>query len=228
MPQGAKSENLGNFVRFREYAAANVAHWYKFVNGPRGREAKNGNVRLVVGFDKTTSWGMATFANQAQQNDCRLRFGPSEGMAPSTYSWEYSGSVEVKAGPNSVENNKLRRDGDAQDVQFENQCLFVRTLNVTLTDDVWTDIHSSLGSVHVDSRNSQYLHAKDYSDSNRPHSSNSGTGGGSNFQGLQSGTKRTAGSLHGLQDIDVVSDDNPTMTISGPLQSLVGPISQRY
>ena len=78
MPQGARSQDLGNLARFREYAAANVANWYRFVNGPRGREAKNGDVRLVVGFDKTTSWGIATFANQTQQNSCRLKFGPSD------------------------------------------------------------------------------------------------------------------------------------------------------
>ena len=55
MPRGARSEELGNLAMFREYAAANVANWYRFVNGPRGHEAKNGDIRLVVGFDKTSS-----------------------------------------------------------------------------------------------------------------------------------------------------------------------------
>ena len=228
MPQGVRSEDLGNFARFREYAAANVAHWYKFVNGLRGREAKNGDVRLVVGFDKTTSWGMATFANQTQQNNCRLRFGPPEGAGLTTpasnYTWEHSGTAEVRVGPDSEENDELKRDGDAPDVQFENQCIFVRTLNVTLTDDVWADIHSSLGSVHVNSRNSQYPHVKD---SNRPHSSNLGTGDDSKFSPSQAGTKR-AGSLYGMQDDDGASDDEPTMFISGPLQSLVGLVFRRY
>jgi hypothetical protein len=72
MPRGARSEDLGNVEKFMEYAAANVDDWYKFVNGPRGRRAKNGDVRLVVGFDKTTCWGIATFANQSHQNTCRL------------------------------------------------------------------------------------------------------------------------------------------------------------
>ena len=64
MPRGARSEHLGNSARFREYAAANVADWYRFINGPRGREAKNGDVRLVVGFDyinkQTTTDGYKT------------------------------------------------------------------------------------------------------------------------------------------------------------------------
>ncbi|KAF8802560.1 hypothetical protein BYT27DRAFT_7244602 [Phlegmacium glaucopus] len=225
MPQGAKSEDLGNSAAFRDYAAANIADWYKFVNGRRGREAKNGDVRLVVGFDKTTSWGIATFANQSTQNNCRLRFGPSEraGLASAgTYAWgEYSGVAEVKAGPGS-NNNELRRDSDSPDVRFENQCLFVRTLNVTLADDVWVNIHSSLGSVHVDPRHRQYSRVKDYSNSNHPHLNNPGTSSSSSSlppQGVQTGIQRHTGSPYGLQDVDV-TNNNPTMFISGPLESL--------
>jgi hypothetical protein len=140
MPRGARSWDLRNLATFRKYAAANAADWYKFVNGPCGREAKNGDVRLVVGFDKATSWSIATFANERQQNSCHPKFGPFEG--DSTYVWEYPGVAEVGAGPDSDENDELRMDSDPPDVQFENQCLFVRTLNVTLADDVWADIHS--------------------------------------------------------------------------------------
>ena len=225
MPRGARTENLKNFARFMDYAAANVADWYKFVNGPRGREAKNGDVRLVVGFDKTTCWGMATFANHTQ-NNCRLRFGPSEGDSASTYTWsEYSGVTNVRAGPDSDENDELKRDGDPPDVHFENQCLFVRTLNITLQDDVWADIHSGLGSVHT--RNSQYPHVKGHSSPNHPHSSSPGTGSGSGFSPspeAQYGTQRTKGSVFESQDVDVVSDNHPGIFISGPLESLVGSI----
>ena len=153
MPGGARSEDLGNFARFREYATANVADWYKFVNGPRGREAKNGDIRLVVGFDKTTSWGIATFANQTKQDSCRLKFGLSEGDPASSYTWsENSGVTNARAGPDSGESNALRINGDPPDVQFENQCLFVRTLNVTLADDVWADIRSEEHTSELQSR----------------------------------------------------------------------------
>jgi hypothetical protein len=161
MPRGARSQDLGNLARFREYAAANVANWYRFVNGPLGREAQNGDVRLVVGSDKTTSWGIATFSNQTQHNNCLLKFGRLEGdSAFSTYIWsEYSGVADVRAGPDSDEIAVLRIDGESQDVQFENQCLFVRTLNVTLADDIWADIHTSSST--------QYPRAKNSSGSNR-------------------------------------------------------------
>ena len=225
MPQGARSQDLGNFARFRKYAAANVADWYKFANGPRGREAKNGDIHLVVGFDKTTSWGIATFVNQTQQtrDSCRLKFGPSEGDSASTYTWlEYSGVTDVRAGPDSIEGDELRIDSDPPDVQFENQCLFVRTLNVTLTDDVWSDIHSTLDSVHVDLR-----HDGDQSAFNHPHSSSPHTGSGTNpppSPGAQYGTQRVTGSrssMYGLRNIDLASDNNPGMSISGPPGRLV-------
>ena len=147
MPRGARSEDLRNKAAFREYTATNIANWYRYANGPRGLEAKNGEVRLVVGFDKATSWGIATFANQTQQDSCRLKFGPSIGST-GTYQWlEYSGGVVLKAKPpDSVE----LRINTPSDVQFENQCLFVRTLQLTLAEDVWADIQSTSGSIPVD------------------------------------------------------------------------------
>ena len=220
MPRGARSEDLGNKATFRNYAAANVANWYRYVNGPRGREAKNGEVRLVVGFDKTTSWGIATFANQTQQNSCRLKFGPLEGDSACPYMWSQyseSGVADVKAGPNSDEIDELRIDSDPSDAQFQNQCLFVRTLNATLADDVWADIHTT-GSITVDSRNSQYPQAKNYFNSNRPHNPDNG----SDFsfsRGAQSGTQRREG------DSDMAPDEDPPIFVSGPVESISSVVS---
>ena len=227
MPRGARSEDLENWSTFREYAAANAVNWYRFVNGPRGREAKNGDVRLVVGFDKATSWGIATFANQTQRSSCRLIFGPSEGNSTGTYTWsENSGVADVRAGPNSNENNELKIDSDPPDVQFENQCLFVRTLNVTLADDVWADMHASSGLNPADARNNQYPRVRNYSasDSSRSHSNNPGSGSnfsplGSQGEGAQSGTQRM------LQGVDITSDENPPIFVSGRVESIVGLVS---
>ena len=205
MPRGARSEDLGNLARFREYAAANVANWYRYVNGPRGREAKNGDVRLVVGFDKTTSWGIATFANQIQQNSCILKFGPSEGDSASAYTWsEHSSVAEARAGPGSDEIDELRIDSDPPDVKFENQCLFLRTLNVTLADDVWADIHSCSGP------HWQYPRVKNFYDSNRPHLNNPDNG--SNISPSQ-GERR-------LQGVNNVSNEDPPIFVSGSFESV--------
>ena len=101
MPEGAISEDIENIRRFRKYATANILRWYKYINGPRGREARNGDVRLVVGYDKATSWGMAALPNTSKRT--RLKFKPLDGLASDShirgYAWEYSGVAEVKVGP---------------------------------------------------------------------------------------------------------------------------------
>ena len=54
MPEGAVAYHLKNIPAFREYVAANVGKWYKFVNSVRGCKAKNGDVRLVSHQDKVS------------------------------------------------------------------------------------------------------------------------------------------------------------------------------
>jgi hypothetical protein len=138
MPQGADAEDLANISRFRRYLSANAESWYKYVNDVRGREARNGDVRLVIGCDKASSWGMATFANSTAQ-DFHLKFKPTGESGPRpTYGWEYSGMVEARAGPMPEETEALRSSDDSgYSGVYKNQCLFVRTLNATLRDDVW-------------------------------------------------------------------------------------------
>ena len=75
MPFGATSEDLGNLARFKQYINPNIVRsWYKFVNGVLGREVKNGDIRLVIGYDKARAWGIATFANESRQSSCNLSF----------------------------------------------------------------------------------------------------------------------------------------------------------
>ena len=138
MPQGAYAEDLANISQFRQYFSANAENWYRYINNIRGREAKNGDVRLVVGCDKTSSWGMATFSNSTVQ-DFRLKFKlTSESGSRRTYGWEYSGMVDARVGPDPEEMEELApTDEPGNSSAYKNQCLFVRTLNATLRDDAW-------------------------------------------------------------------------------------------
>jgi len=148
MPEGAISEDLENLPRFREYASANVEKWYKYINGPLGREAKNGDVRLVVGCDKASSWGMAALSNTTRHS--QVRFKPLDPQSPSSrgcgYTWEYSGIANAKVGPDEGEIDELREGlgVSATPDKFLNQCLFVRTLNVALNDDDWESLNCGI------------------------------------------------------------------------------------
>jgi len=141
MPEGAISEDLENISRFRKYAAANARRWYEYINGPRGREAKNGDVRLVVGCDKTTSWGMAVLPSTNRR--CQLKFKPLDRQmsdSPSQYTWEYSGTAVVSIGPDKQTIDELKDEdtyGPTTREKYLNQCLFVRTFNVTLNNNDW-------------------------------------------------------------------------------------------
>jgi hypothetical protein len=166
MPEGAVSYDLENIPAFRNYVAANVEKWYKFVNGVRGREAKNGDVRLVIGCDKTTSWGMAALANVSQHKVSQLKFKATENSSVKSirpsYTWDYSGMAEVRVGPHMEEVNALRSNSDPFDAtppdeEFPNQCLFIRTLNTTLNDEAWKELNDNLGLTNVlDSSPSSY------------------------------------------------------------------------
>ncbi|KJA14914.1 hypothetical protein HYPSUDRAFT_95571, partial [Hypholoma sublateritium FD-334 SS-4] len=66
LPKGSDSSKLLNTRSFNEYLAANVESWYCYTNGPRGREAKNGDLRLVMGWDKAKAWGICTFSRSSK------------------------------------------------------------------------------------------------------------------------------------------------------------------
>ena len=186
MPNGAISQDLENLPIFREYVAANVEKWYRYINGPRGREANNGDVRLVVGCDKATCWGMATLSNMTQHS--QLKFKPLDAQSSSSgscgYTWEYSGTADVKVGPDQKEIDELRRedpDESSTGDHYLNQCLFVRTLNVTLSDDDWENLNRGMGVSY--SPNSTTVHGtgsppRSPKNQNPPSSGTSSTIGG--------------------------------------------------
>ncbi|KAF9542386.1 hypothetical protein CPC08DRAFT_589817, partial [Agrocybe pediades] len=61
MPNGAQSEDIIGTRRMKCYMTEHMASWYKFIVGVLGYDAENGNIHLVTGYDKTNSWGVATF-----------------------------------------------------------------------------------------------------------------------------------------------------------------------
>jgi hypothetical protein len=152
LPDGAIARNLRNVRRFKAYAAANLENWYQYINGAHGREAKNSELRLVIGCDKTTSWGMAAVANNIQNKVHQLNYCPIGNDGDTTapipqYKWEYTGLAEARVGPSLQDVRDLERNNDsnaAVDGKYWNQCLFIRTMNLALDDDVFTAINQEL------------------------------------------------------------------------------------
>lgn len=122
--------------------------WYKYAKEVRGWSIKNGDLRVVVGVDKTSSWGMATFASRTEVRDVQLQFRqidhPEHG---GMYRWEYEGMVNAaRVGPSRRQIDALippNTESQSQQLSsFENQCIFVRTLNTNLQDDTWEMMES--------------------------------------------------------------------------------------
>ncbi|KAJ6478122.1 hypothetical protein C8R47DRAFT_944930, partial [Mycena vitilis] len=59
LPDGASSWDLLALQRFKDYAAKNTRNWYKFVNGRLGWMVANGDLYLVTGVTKSSSWHIA-------------------------------------------------------------------------------------------------------------------------------------------------------------------------
>ncbi|KAF8958253.1 hypothetical protein BDZ97DRAFT_1842548 [Flammula alnicola] len=149
MPEGAYTVDLANTARFTQYLELNIVNWYKYATGIRGRQVKNGDLRLVVGVDKSRAWGMATSAKATHETNCplKMRFKPKQDSSVGRiYTWDYSGMADsARSGPGRREIEELRAGDESQEIHaFENQSLFVRTLNTTLQKDGWEKLESEL------------------------------------------------------------------------------------
>jgi hypothetical protein len=144
MPRGAYHEDLKNIRKFRKYTLIHAESWYLYAKGLCGEEIDNGELRLVTGCDKATSWGIATYSHlpskSPEDNVSLLRFNPvGNGLRgrPSsytTYEWDYVGVAEAKFGPEEDELMDLGVDGS---VPPRNQCTFIRSLTPAFGKDEW-------------------------------------------------------------------------------------------
>ena len=142
MPQGAHDEDLRNISRFRDYTSLHAESWYQYANGPCGREIGNGELHLVTGCDKTTSWGLAAYSHaqskRVEDDVTLLNFNVSNEARHSlypTFVWDQQGAADVKTGP---EDDELMDPPEVHAVRpLRNQCTFIRSLTPALGDDNW-------------------------------------------------------------------------------------------
>ena len=136
MPEGAISQDLENISKFRTYAAANLEHWYRYANGTRGREVKNGDLRLVIGCDKASSWAVASLSESNHSNIIQLRAASKDStLQVPTYSWDFTGPFVTRVSP-IQEKGSVPKD--------MSQCLFVRTMNLKLNPQEWKRVTEEL------------------------------------------------------------------------------------
>ncbi|CAA7262081.1 unnamed protein product [Cyclocybe aegerita] len=215
MPEGATSINVENIGQIRKYVAAHLVNWYHYVNGPLGRDAKNGDIRIVIGCDKTTSYGMATvtMTNMTQEISHQLKLKPLQiSDAPiSTYVWEHSGLAEVRAGPDPQEIEEMRdQDPLAPEVgKYKNNCLFLRTINPMLGEEQWLKLCQQLDTPHL--VDSCHRTPTSYTQSTSSSRSNRASGNG-RFSHRRSDSGRRSSSRRTLHPSQPMFDPPTTMS----------------
>jgi hypothetical protein len=91
---------------------------------------------------------------------------------------EHSGVAEVRVGPELGENDEL---GETPTCQLRNQCLFMRTLSVTLIDSVWAEAFPGTVST-INQEGSQPEYRGQYL---RPPNPNTSSSSSNSIQGRQ-------------------------------------------
>ncbi|KAJ7654144.1 hypothetical protein DFH06DRAFT_948240, partial [Mycena polygramma] len=87
LPDGTHIEELRNVENMRAYAAQNADAWYKYIKGTRGRQLANGDLHLVTGWEKTRSWGMASYHTVRQQFQLLFKPTTAVGAIYQPYRW---------------------------------------------------------------------------------------------------------------------------------------------
>ncbi|KIM36661.1 hypothetical protein M413DRAFT_449006 [Hebeloma cylindrosporum] len=130
LPDGVTSRDVIDVSCFRKYIAANAIAWYKFVNEVGFRRAINGDLRLVVGWDHCTSWSRDTKSLMTIQV-------PETETASGEPSVRYGITTDA-SGPGSTSLKLTRGDDPSEEgTIYSNQCVFVRTLNISVNDEIW-------------------------------------------------------------------------------------------
>jgi hypothetical protein len=175
MPDGATTQNLLNTWLVRQTIIRDARAWYRYARYARGRNVKDGDIRVVVGFDKVTSWGIATSTcNTGQTASFVLKHDSTH-----LYRWDCIGG-SGRVGPQKDEIDGLIEDNAVP----QNQCVFVRTLNFTFSGDIWDDLTSeALQQIDPD--------LSGFEDRDSASSNQGGSGGGHGSSG--SGTNTSSG-----------------------------------
>jgi len=135
MPEGAMTEDLRNQKLVEKYVADNAKSWYKYVESDDcGMQTENGDIRVVIGMDKVSSWGMATFENVDMADPLLFEFREDERRESQVRTYKWDRIVAGRAGPPEAEIRDLLQEPNMFPLQ--NQCVFVPTLNISVAGKV--------------------------------------------------------------------------------------------
>ncbi|KAJ6511827.1 hypothetical protein DFH09DRAFT_1433648, partial [Mycena vulgaris] len=125
LPDGSTAWDLNPLQRFRDQAFKHGESWYEFVNGVLGRTIGNGDLYLVTGFTKSTSWHVAVVNNEWGDRGMSLKLKATQiGNAEASCAWEWENvTSSANSGPRRLPGEESWK---------ENQTVFLRGFKVAL------------------------------------------------------------------------------------------------
>ncbi|KAJ7672370.1 hypothetical protein DFH06DRAFT_91380 [Mycena polygramma] len=129
LPDGSHVQKLRNVENMRTYAAKHADSWYKFIKGTRGRPLTNGDLYLVTGWEKTRSWGMASY--HTVHEPFQLFFKPTAitGATYNPYRWD---GIQGQIDPSRSKSYDPPIANDPG-----NQTIFIHGWSISLPTGLW-------------------------------------------------------------------------------------------
>ncbi|KJA16731.1 hypothetical protein HYPSUDRAFT_206826 [Hypholoma sublateritium FD-334 SS-4] len=127
LPRGASRQDMTATDRLYEYVQRNAPHWYQVVNGYSDYAMRpNGSLVIVTGCDKAADYANASFSNTEDKShriSLRYTWKPNYDLP-----WTRHDHADV---------HWFQPYGDDIISASPNQCVFVRTLRVSLSSISW-------------------------------------------------------------------------------------------
>ncbi|KAE9390140.1 hypothetical protein BT96DRAFT_946371 [Gymnopus androsaceus JB14] len=150
LPEGGRSSDHEQRLRFIKHAAEHAQPWYDYVNGLRqlSRGVENGSIYLVTGYDKARVWGMASFKDA--QGPVRLDF-------VSRMSYNAGGPPEFW-----FQKCHFASAFNDADNEFQNQsgCVFLRGVKIAIRDSWFFNKYAEAAHI-LDLKDDQGYHPSD-------------------------------------------------------------------
>ncbi|KAJ7889239.1 hypothetical protein B0H13DRAFT_2277274 [Mycena leptocephala] len=136
MPEGASRINVRFLDILRQQALKHAQNWYAFLRN-LGCMVENGELYLVTGADKSSSWSVAAGENHSQDGSISLKLKAAQiGSAGSSYAWQW----ETAGG--FADSGPRRRPGEESSTQ--NQTVFLRGFRIAIHSLVWKKVSQAI------------------------------------------------------------------------------------
>ncbi|KAK1224259.1 hypothetical protein PQX77_012837 [Marasmius sp. AFHP31] len=122
---GADRTDASNKAMFRNYAYEHGASWYQFANETHGRDAENGELYFITGFDKSNGYENAVIHSRATTKSCSLAF--------TTGGLGAEGRLRLSR---TTGHEALFTSRCSSDETHQNQAIFVRGFRISIRQGV--------------------------------------------------------------------------------------------